>query len=104
MPRSRSQSGDRGSATLTFVSGTSPVFVTVILKVAVPSNAIVCELGSFTIEIAGWVTVATAGGTNGAVTVTGAESVAVTSAPLGGVPVATATFVRFAVTFASVQV
>ena len=39
----------------------------------------------------------------GVVTVTGAESVAVTLLPDGGVPVAVATFVKLAVTFASEQ-
>ena len=36
-------------------------------------------------------------------TVTGAESVAVTSVPFGAVPVAVATLVKLAVTFASEQ-
>jgi len=44
------------------------------------------------------------GGVNGAVTVTSAVSVAVTSGPLGGVPVSVATFVKLAVTAAEVQV
>ncbi len=44
------------------------------------------------------------GGVNGAVTVTTAESVAVTFGPLGGVPVSVATFVKLAVTAAAVQV
>jgi len=44
-----------------------------------------------------------AGGVNGAVTVTEAVSVAVTSEPLGGVPVSVATLVKLAVTAAAMQ-
>ena len=38
---------------MTFVSVTLPVFVTVIVKFAVPPLGIVCDFGFFVIEIAG---------------------------------------------------
>ena len=47
------QPGARASETVTFVSVTLPVFVTVIVKFAVPPLAIVCDFGFFVIEIAG---------------------------------------------------
>jgi hypothetical protein len=80
------------------------------LNVAVPPTPIVCAFGPLTMSIAGFVGVGVGvgfgagfGGVSGALTVTGAESVAVTFGPLGGVPVATATFVKLAATFASEQ-
>src|ERR671936_694974 len=94
----RLQFGDSGSLTVTFVSATSPVLVTVILKFAVPPRVMTCDFGSFTIEIAGCVT-----GGGGGPTVTAAESLADTSGPAAGVPVATATFVKSAVTLATVH-
>ena len=47
------QPGAWASETVTFVSVTLPVFVTVIVKFAVPPLAIVCDFGFFVIEIAG---------------------------------------------------
>ncbi len=94
VPRARLQSGASGSVTVTFVSGTSPVFVTVISKVAVAPCWIVCDFGFFRIVIAGC----------GTRTRTRASSLAVTSGPSGGVPVATATFVKASCTFARVHV
>jgi hypothetical protein len=44
------------------------------------------------------------GGFGGTLTVTCAEAFALRFAPLGGVPVATATFVKLALTFPSVHV
>ena len=49
----RPQAGESASTTRTFVSATSPVFVTVIVNVAVPPFATVCSFGFFTIAIAG---------------------------------------------------
>jgi hypothetical protein len=103
VPRLRSQSGESGSVTVTSLRVTSPVFVTVILKFAVPPVSNDWVFGSFTIEIAGWVTTAAGGGGGGTVTVTGAESVAVTVCPFEPVPVAVATFVKAAVTLDSEQ-
>ena len=99
MPIVRSQFGERASVTVTLVRATSPVLVTVILKVAVLPTVTVCDFGSLTIEIAGWLTGVTGGGP----TVTAAESLALTSDPTDGWPVATATLVKSAVTLASVQ-
>jgi hypothetical protein len=62
--------------------------------------------GLFTIPIAGWLTAGTTGGGGGGVgtvTVTGAESFAVTVPPEGVVPTTVATFVKLAVTFERVQ-
>ena len=73
------------------VSVTSPLFVTLIVNVAVPPLRTCCESGVFATVIAGWITV------------TSAVSVAVTSAPTGGVPVAVAEFAKLAVTFGQVQ-
>src|SRR5438067_5381457 len=98
VPIVRLQFGESGSVTVTLVSSTSPVFVTVILNVAVPPRVITCVFGSFTIEIAGWVT-----GGGGGPTVTAAESLADTSGPTAGVPVATATFVKLVITLATVH-
>ena len=89
------QFGESTSVTNTLVSVTAPVLVTSIVKFAVPPLAIVCDAGSFVIEIAGV--------PGGGVTKTTAEAVAVTFGPVGGVPVATATFVKPAVTPASEQ-
>ena len=97
----RLQSGDGWSVTVTSVRVTSPVLVTVILNVAVPPIASDCVFGSLTMSIAGFDTGGfgiTAGGTVGGVTVTGAESFAVTVWPFEPVPVAVATLVKFAVT------
>ena len=48
------QFGESGSETLTLLRARVPVFVTVIVKLAVAPLAIVCGLpGSFVIEIAG---------------------------------------------------
>ena len=66
--------------------------MTLIVNVAVDPLTIVCESGVFATVIAGWITV------------TSAVSVAVTSGPTGGVPVAVAVLVKLAVTLASVQV
>ena len=87
----RAQPGARASVTRTFVSVTSPLFVTLIVNVAVPPLRTGCESGVFATVIAGWITV------------TSAVSVAVTSGPTGGVPVAVAVLVKLAATFASVQ-
>src|SRR5215210_4416624 len=103
VPRSRLQFGDSGSVTATSWRATSPLFVTVIVKLAVPPIATVCELGSLVMSTDGCETGA-GGGVNGVVTVTGALPVAVSVGPLGGDAVTTATFVKLAVTFASVQV
>ena len=84
--------------TRTFVSVTSPVFVTTIVNGAVAPLAMVCSFTFFVIEMPGLV------GGGVWVTVTCAESVAVTSGPDGGVPVAIATFVKLAVTLAALQV
>ena len=65
--------------------------MTVIEKVAVPPLATVCVSGLFTIEIPGV--------PGGCVTLTCAVSLAVTSGPTGGVPVAVAVLVKLAVTF-----
>jgi hypothetical protein len=48
------QSGERGSVTFTFVSVTLPLFVTTIVKFAVPPLEIVCDFGFFVIEMAGF--------------------------------------------------
>ena len=95
--------GRERSVTVTLVRVTSPVLVTVILNVAVPPIAIDCDFGSLTMSIAGFDTGGfgtTAGGT---VTLTGAESFAVTVWPFEPVPVAVATLVKFAVTLPSEQ-
>jgi hypothetical protein len=125
-PRLRLQPGASESETLTAVRRTFPVFVTLIVKCAVPCVAEVplapltifvvrvWSFGLLTIAIRGFdggvnglsvfFAGATAfGGVNGAVTVTGAVSVAETFAPEGGVPVAVAELVRPAVTPARVQ-
>lgn len=86
---------------MTLVSATSPLFLTVIRNVAEPPGETVCELGFFSILIDGCVTGL---GLSGARTVTWAESLAVTLVPLGGVPVATATFVKLAVTLSRLHV
>src|SRR5881396_1507188 len=52
-PTIRLQSGVRRSATVTFVSVTSPVFETVIVNVAAPPRATVCAFGPFTMAMAG---------------------------------------------------
>ena len=49
----RLQFGDSGSVTVTFVNTVLPVFVTVIVNLAVPPTATVCDFGFFTIAIAG---------------------------------------------------
>src|SRR5258705_6760559 len=85
------QLAESGSVTVTAVSVTSPVFVTVIVNVAVPPESTAWVPGVFVIVIAGWMTV------------TLAFDDAVTSGPTGGVPIEVAVLVRFAVTFASVQ-
>src|SRR5437762_2174719 len=90
------QFGESASVTVTSVRATSPVLVTVIVKVAAPPLVTVCDFGFLTITIAGCVAGATA--------VTTAVSLAETSGPTGGFPVAIATFVRLAVTFAREQV
>src|SRR4029079_16049220 len=87
----RAQPGARAAVTRTFVSVTSPVLVTLIVKLAVPPLTTCCESGVFATVIAGWMTV------------TSAVSVAVTSGPTGGVPGAVGELVKLAATFASVQ-
>jgi len=77
---------------ITLVRVESPVFLTPIVKVTVPAKATVCVCGVFEIEIAGLITV------------TCAVSCALTVSPTSGLPVATATLVKLAVTLASVQV
>ena len=56
----RLQFGDSASVTATLVRATSPVFVTVIVKVAVPPVVTVWDFGFLTIVIAGCVAGATA--------------------------------------------
>src|SRR5207237_10551299 len=96
VPIVRLQFGDSASVTVTLVRATSPVLVTVIVKVAAWPTVTVCDFGFLTIVIAGWVAGATA--------VTAAVSCALTFGPSGGVPVATAMFVKLAVTLANEQV
>src|SRR4051794_19376792 len=62
IPIGREQFVESGSLTFTFMSATSPVFVTVIEKAAVPPWAIDCVPGSLEIEIPGCVTTAGGGG------------------------------------------
>src|SRR5262249_8707631 len=97
VPMVFAQSGAIGSATVTFVSVTLPVLVTVIVQVAVPLKGTDCVFGFLVIEIAGVL------GVTG-VTVTGAESFAVTVPPYGVVPTTVATWVKVAVAFARVPV
>src|SRR5215213_7417706 len=85
-PITFAQPGDRASVTVTAVSATSPVFLTVIVNVAVPPETTCWLSGFFVIEIAG------------SSTTTTASSVAVTSGPTGGCPVTTATLVKPTVT------
>ena len=73
------------SVTTTLLSGTSPVFVTVNVKLAVPPTRTCCVAGDFTMWIAGWITS------------TSAVSSSVTSGPTGGVPVTVAVFVKSSV-------
>src|SRR3954469_15595986 len=47
------QFGESGSETVTSLRARVPVFVTVIVKLAVEPDAIVCDFGFFVIEIAG---------------------------------------------------
>src|SRR5262245_40701908 len=68
-PRSRLQFGAPRSVTVTCRSSTLPVFVTLMRNLAVPSWPTLCELGLFTIRIAGW-----AGGANGLSTLTGVRA------------------------------
>src|SRR5215203_4981174 len=103
----RAQPGACASVTRTFVSVTSPLFVTVIVHVAVPPDAIVCRSGLFVIAMLGCSGAAGGGGGGGGgggLTITAAVSVDVTSGPVGGVPVAVALFVKSAVTAAREQV
>src|ERR1051325_442403 len=95
------QPGLRASVTLTSVRVTSPVLVTVMLKVAVRPVVTVWVAGPLVTAIEGWVTT---GGAGGVVTVTGAVSLAVTSGPTGGVPVAVARLVNEALSALVVQV
>ncbi len=88
----RAQPGARASVTTTLVRVESPVFLTAIVKVAVPLKATACESGVFETEIAGLITV------------TWAESSALTLSPTSGVPVATATLVKLAVLASREQV
>src|SRR3954470_3397645 len=96
------QPGERGSVTVTSWRVTLPVFVTVILNVAVPpltstylrSEVFLvyvaltfCWFGFLTILIFG-----SDGGTNGC-TFTTAESLSLTFVPFGAVPTTRATFV-----------
>jgi hypothetical protein len=92
----RLQSGELGSLTRTLVSLTLPLFLTVSRNVAVPPNETVCDVGFFWSLIDGRAT--GFGGVGGVTTVTCAEALALTLPPLGGVPVATAMFVKAAVT------
>ena len=105
MPSLRLQLGAFGSTTTTLFSLASPLFVTLIVQLAGEPRGTVCEPGVFAIVMAGFVftTAGFGAGASGA-TVTCAESVAVTSAPLGRVAATVATFVRLCVTFACVQV
>jgi hypothetical protein len=81
-----------GSAIWILVRGTLPGFVTVKVNVAVPPLATVWMEGVLITVI------------NGVLTVTFAVAVAVTSGPLGGVPVAVTVFVKAEVTLLTVQV
>ena len=76
---------------MTLVRSTSPVFLTVMVKLAVPPVTMVWVAGVLAIEI------------EGLITVTSAEALSVTFGPTGGVPVAVAVLVKPVVTFASVQ-
>src|SRR5262245_9303486 len=112
MPRARLHFGAIASVTVTSWSFTSPVFVTLIVQFALPPLATVWRSGVFVIWISGFVlTTSGAGGGGGgggvgfgAGTVTCAESLAVTSGPVGGVPMSVATFVKLWVTFCREQV
>src|SRR3954447_23835784 len=63
----RLQFGVSGSLTTTFVSVTLPVFVTVIVNLAVPPAAIDCAFGFFTIVIPGSASGVTFSGSHAAV-------------------------------------
>ena len=56
----RAQPGAWASVTRTLVSVTSPLFVTLIVNVAVPPLTTCCESGVFATVIAGWITVTSA--------------------------------------------
>ena len=47
---------ESGSVTVTLASATVPVFVTVIVKFAVPPESTACVAGVFVMAIAGWST------------------------------------------------
>src|SRR6185295_7746040 len=103
-PRARTNARPSGarSQTITFAAGPRPWLRTAIRK------ATVSPLRT-TRSAATLVTTSTAGGAGfggfgGTLTVTCAEAFALGFAPLGGVPVATATFVKLALTFPSVHV
>ena len=96
------QPGLSASVTFTSVSVTSPLLVTRIVKLAVEPVTTAGVEATFVTEIAGLVLGAT-GGAGGVVTVTGAVSLAVTSGPAGGVPVAVARFVVSSVRAGDVQ-
>src|ERR1700677_3736776 len=99
VPMVREQAGASGSLTATSDKLTKPVFVTVIVKLAVPPCPIVCDTGEALIETAASVDVAFGVATTaGAVTVTWAVAVALGVPPDGPIPFATTVFTRSAVT------
>ena len=88
----RAQPGAWASVTLTSVRVESPSLITWIVKeTALPART-TCSSGVFEIEMCGLITT------------TSAESLAVTSPPAAGVPVAVAVLVKLEVTPASEQV
>src|SRR5262245_33613284 len=110
MPRARLHFGAFGSVTVTSCSLFSPLLVTTIVQLAGAPLATVCDFGFFVIWMSGVVTFtvgfgvgAGVGGVSAA-TVTWAESLAVTSGPVGGVPTSVATLVKLAVTFGRLHV
>jgi hypothetical protein len=93
-----------GSATFTPVAGLGPAFVTVIVQVIWFPRVAGFGLPDFVIDKSILGAGGAGGGGGTALTVTGAVSVAVTSGPTGGCPVAVAEFVNELVTFASEHV
>ena len=77
---------------LTWSSVASPVFVTLIVNVAVAPKLTDCESGDFSTLMLGWITL------------TGAVSSSQVSGPVSGVPQAVAEFVNDVVTFSFVHV